>query len=73
MQEHKNPVGAADLGHLSRAFSRLGWTGFWLQVVVGSILIVGMVSFYVFARSVKVSDGALPFVEYLAIVNILML
>jgi hypothetical protein len=42
-------------------------------VGIGTLLVAGMVSFHVFARSAPVSSGGLPFVEYLAIVNILML
>jgi hypothetical protein len=42
-------------------------------VVVGSLLVIGMASFYLFSRSVPVSSGGLPFVDYLTIANILIL
>jgi hypothetical protein len=69
----QNPVLSPEGARLSRAFSRLGWVGFWLQAAVGSLLAVGMVSFFVFSRSVTVSGRGLPFVEYLTLINFLML
>jgi hypothetical protein len=58
---------------LARAFSRLGWVGFWLQVVFGSIPIIGMVYYFVLTRSPTLSRSGLPFVEYLTIANVLLL
>src|SRR5215831_18651640 len=57
---------------LARAFSRLGWAGFWLQVLFGSIPIIGMTYYLIFARSAAARSG-LPFVEYLTIINIVLL
>ncbi len=58
---------------LARAFSRLGWAGFWLQVVFGSLPIIVMASYLTFSRSATVSRSGFPFVEYLTIANLLML
>jgi hypothetical protein len=58
---------------LSRAFSRLGWAGFWLQVVFGSLPIIGMAYYYTFASSGAPSRSGLPFVEYLTIANLALL
>jgi hypothetical protein len=59
---------------LARAFTRLGWTGFWLQIVFGSIPIIGMAYYFAFSRSTPESRrSGFPFVEYLTIVNLLLL
>jgi hypothetical protein len=58
---------------LARAFTRLGWVGFWLQVVIGSIPIIGMAYFFTFSRSTPRQRSGVPFVEYLTIANLLLL
>jgi hypothetical protein len=58
---------------LARTFSFLGWTGFWLQIVFGSMPVILMVYYYVFSSSPSLSRSGLPLVEVLAVVNLLML
>jgi hypothetical protein len=58
---------------LARSFSRLGWTSFWLQVVFGSLPLFVMVAYFVFSSTGPVSRAGLPFVEYLTILNLLLL
>jgi Protein of unknown function (DUF3611) len=58
---------------LARAFLRLGWAGFWVQVVFGSIPIVLTAYFFVFSRTGTVSRSGFPFVEYLTIIDLLIL
>ena len=58
---------------LSRTFSRLGWIGFWLQIVLGSLPVITLVYYFAFSGSggEAVSRSGFPFIEYLAIVNVL--
>jgi hypothetical protein len=58
---------------IAGAFSRLGWTGFWLQVVFGLIPIIGMAFYLAFSRPDPDSPGGFGFLEYLTIINILIL
>src|SRR5262249_41244621 len=58
---------------LARAFSRLGWAGFWLQAVFGSITVAGMVYSFAFSRPASETRSGLAFVEYLVIVNLVLL
>jgi hypothetical protein len=55
---------------LSRSFSWLGWTGFWLQVVLGSLPIITLAYLLAFTGSAD-SSRSFPFIEYLAILNVL--
>lgn len=59
--------------NLDRSFRRLGWIGFWIQVVVGAIPVALMIYFFTFARSATGPRNGLPFVEYLAIANLVIL
>jgi hypothetical protein len=56
---------------LARAFKRLGWTGFWVQLVFGSIPVIMMAYYLLYARSA--SRSGVPFIEYLTIANLLIL
>ena len=58
---------------LAKAFSRLGWAGFWLQIVFGSIPILVTVYYLAFSRAATASRNGLPVVAYLTIANLLML
>jgi hypothetical protein len=58
---------------LARAFSRLGWAGFWLQIVFGSIPILLTAYFFVFSRTGTISRSGFPFAEYLTIIDLLIL
>jgi hypothetical protein len=73
LQGLKDAVKPSKSKSLARAFSRLGWAGFWLQVVFGSLSIFGMVYYFAFTRSDTGPRNGLPFVEYLTIINLLML
>jgi hypothetical protein len=61
----------AEAMSLSKTFSRLGWTGFWLQVVLGSLPVITLVYYFAFTGSGAVSRSGFPFIEYLAIANLL--
>src|SRR5262245_40179525 len=58
---------------LAKAFSRLGWAGFWLQLVLGSLPILMMAYYFMFSSAGPVSRSGIPFVEYLTIANLLLL
>jgi hypothetical protein len=58
---------------LARAFIRVGWAGFWLQVVFGSLPIIVMVYYFTFSRTATASRDGLAFVEYLTIADLLLL
>jgi hypothetical protein len=51
----------------------LGWAGFWLQLVFGSIPIVVMVYYFAFSRSTSGLRSGFRFIEYLTIANLLIL
>lgn len=61
-----------DITSLSRTYSKLGWFGFWLQLVVGSVPVLLMAYLFVFARSPGPRAG-LAFVEYLSVASLLAL
>jgi len=58
---------------LAKALSRLGWAGFWLQLVVGSIPILVMLYYMAFSSSPSAPRSGFPFIEYLTIVDLLLL
>ena len=59
---------------LARAFSRLGWIGFWLQIVMGSIPIALLVYAALFGDADRVGTrGGFALVGYLAIASLLVL
>jgi hypothetical protein len=58
---------------LAKAFFRLGWAGFWIQVVFGSLLVLLMVYYFAFSGSAGLSRSGLPFVEILTAANLLVL
>jgi hypothetical protein len=61
-------------GHsLARSFSMLGWIGFWVQVVFGSIPILLMIYYLAFSSSASVIRSGFPFIEYFTIANLLVL
>jgi hypothetical protein len=57
---------------LAKAFTRLGWTGFWLQALFGSLTVAGMI-YYFASRPPSESRSGFPFVEYLAIADLVLL
>lgn len=58
---------------LAGAFYRLGWAGVWFQVVFGSLPILMMVYYFAFSRSGTSPRSGLRFVEYLTIIDLLIL
>lgn len=58
---------------LARSFSRLGWIGFWTQIVVGMIPILLMAYSFIFAQSVSGPRAGLPIVEYLTLAGLTIL
>ncbi|EGV18167.1 DUF3611 family protein [Thiocapsa marina] len=58
---------------LAKSFKRLGWTGFWIQVLVGVIPLVLMLYSFVFAQSVTGPRAGLPIVEYLTLGSLAMM
>jgi hypothetical protein len=58
---------------LAGAFRRLGWAGFWLQVVFGSLPILVLLYYLAFSRRQADSSGGFGFLEYLTIINLLIL
>jgi hypothetical protein len=60
--------------NLDAVFSRLGWIGFWLQVVLGAIPITLLINALIFGASTNAGTRAgLPLVEYLAIAGLLIM
>jgi hypothetical protein len=61
-------------GSLSRAFSRLGWIGFWLQLAMGTIPIALLIYAALFGDSNPVGTRAgFGLIEYLTIGSLLVL
>ncbi len=63
----------AKIEGLAKTFARLGRTGFWLQVVLGSFPVILMVYVFAFTGSLSGTRAGLPIVEYLTAVNLLVL
>jgi hypothetical protein len=65
---------APESDSLARAFSRLGWIGFWAQVTIGTIPVLLMIYAFIFGRNATAGTRAgLAIIEYLTIVNLLVL
>ena len=58
---------------LAGSLYRLGWFGFWLQVIFGSLPIVVLVYYYIFSRPTASPSQGLGFTEYLTIINLFLL
>jgi len=52
---------------LAESFSRFGWIGFWIQIVVGVIPIILMFYSFIFTKSMTGPRAGLPIVEYLTL------
>lgn len=59
--------------NLAKTFSRLGRIGFWVQIVLGSIPFLLMAYAFIFTRSPSGPRAGLAVVEYLTLVNVLIL
>src|SRR5262245_31298502 len=73
LQKIQNAITPSKGRSLAGSFLWLGWAGFWLQVVFGSLPIIVMVYFFAFSGNARVSRSGLPFVEYLTVVNLIIL
>ena len=59
---------------LARAFSRLGWIGFWIQVAIGAIPLALITYAFVFGRDAGAGTrGGFALVRYLAVAGLLVL
>lgn len=59
---------------LARAFSRLGWIGFWAQVAIGTLPVLLIIYAIIFGRNTTAGTRAgLAIVEYLTIADLLVL
>jgi hypothetical protein len=58
---------------LAGAFLRLGWAGFWLQIVFGSLPILVLLYYLIFSKRDSDASGGLGFMGYLTIINLLLL
>jgi hypothetical protein len=58
---------------LARTFSRLGWTGFWVQVALSFVPLLVMIYMLIFSGSFVNPRAGLPLVEYLTLVDLLLL
>ncbi len=68
--ENLQPSGS---NNLARVFSRLGWMGFWVQVLMGSLSALLIIYMMMFSRWRLDLRAGLLFVEYLTIAGLLML
>lgn len=59
--------------NLAKTFSRLGWIGFWVQIVVGSLPFLLMAYAFIFTRSPSGPRAGLALVEYLTLASSLIL
>jgi hypothetical protein len=65
--------GANKVERLAKSFSRLGWLGFWSQVLLGSIPLVVMFYIFVFSGTFTGPRTALPIVAFLTLANLAVL
>src|SRR5262245_11330517 len=72
-QNLQDAAGLSKAGSLAKPLMRLGWAGFWLQVVFGSLPVIMMIYYFLFSRSTSSSPGGLPFIEYLTIADVVSL
>jgi hypothetical protein len=58
---------------LAGAFTRLGWAGFWLQLVFGSLPMLVLAYYLAFSRREPETASGFGIPEYLTIINLLIL
>jgi hypothetical protein len=59
---------------LANAFRRLGWTGFWVQIAIGSIPVVLAIYGFLFNRNAGAGTrGGLALIEFLTFADLLLL
>src|SRR5262249_61715369 len=56
---------------LARAFSRLGWLGFWMQVAVGAVPVVLILYSFIFGSARPAGTrSCFPLIQYLTIASL---
>ena len=73
LKELMESLRRSGIQNLAKTFSRLGWIGFWVQIVVGSIPLLLMAYAFVFTRSPSGPRAGLALVEYLTLASLLIL
>jgi len=58
---------------IAKAFRRLGWLGFWLQVVLATLPILLMIYVLFFYRSASIQRSGMGLIEYLGLLGLLIL
>ena len=58
---------------IANAFARLGWLGFWLQVVLATLPILLMIYVLFFCRSASIQRSGMGLVQYLGLLCLLIL
>lgn len=72
-KESKSKLFKATPEGLGKSFWRLGWVGFWIQLVLACFAIVLAVYVLFFSSSASVQQRGLGFSEYLALIGLLIL
>ena len=58
---------------IAKAFSRLGWIGFWSQVVLATLPIILMIYVLFFCPSASIQRGAIGLIEFLGLFGLAIL
>ena len=58
---------------LAKAFTRLGWIGFWLQVVLAALPIILMIYVLFFCPSASIQRRGMGLMEYMALLCLAIL
>src|SRR5262245_30955845 len=58
---------------LAKSMAKLGWWGFWLQVIVGTLPIILMIYYFAFSQARSDIRQGLRFIEYLVIADLAIL
>jgi len=69
----RNAILPSKASSVAKVYSRLGWAGLWIQIVLGSLPILAMAYYFFFSRTPREPRGGLAFVEYLTIANLVLL
>jgi hypothetical protein len=74
LQKLSESLRSSESNSLARAFSRLGWIGFWAQIVLGSIPVFLVIYGFIFTRNAgSGTREGLQLVQYLTIASLLVL
>ena len=58
---------------LARAFSRVGWLGFWMQIAIGAIPVGLIIYSFIFGSARPGTRSGVPLIEYLTVASLLIL